>query len=480
VPKVPENIAGGLRYIAYLLLPTTLFTASELCGVVADQLEYLEGRFLRLTPTTFRGIRFILLAAAAVAFVAMLITVTARARWPPMKRLELRWTDAGSLPLWRRVVLILLLIAMPTLWLAFQTNVRPNLVSNEVARVDLPQPAIPAVPDRRSPSLNTGQSDAEGAWLMVVNSSRAYEGRTLRESWSASASATNGDTVSVRIFVNNDSCYENDRPNATRNYCPESTAHDAYVLALFSPQGITAIVAAANAEPIQRRVNVPLPEGLRLRYKPGSARSIQHPFSVAGMPDVARTETFLIEDGIAERGIGLGDLIGGYVSSRYIVFQAEVEPIQAVRLDVRAKNVSRDGTYQIPAWASSGEIVRMRINVENIRTSSINARLKAQLPTRRDWWLTPIATVDLTSTASRQGLFVSSPATVGVNDRTKAALSYVPGSTRLEILGAAPIMIPDVAGDGPLFSDQGILLALAPGANAQMFVYFDLLLVDEP
>lgn len=140
----------------------------------------------------------------------------------------------------------------------------------------------------------------------------------------------------------------------------------------------------------------------------------------------------------------------------------------SLRLDTIAKNVTTGTAYGDTTNATLGQTVRVRLNLENLTSADLNdISVKAQLPS------TASSSINVIGTAQSSAVgFLSDPTSVNLTSGI-GFVNYVPNTTMLETIGGPVTNQPDVNGNGPLFTNQGLRLTLNPGSSAQMFVYFD-------
>lgn len=174
-----------------------------------------------------------------------------------------------------------------------------------------------------APEWNTGATPEEQNWFQVSNSTRGSD-------WGNSMAVSPGDVLAFRIYVHNNTCLANDAAGNERDNCPQTNARHTFVKVNLPANGgvVTATIGSDNSVPVLRNLTVNLPTGQTIAFKVGSVQVTQHPYNEFGWPDLGKTETVKGADNIAT-ALDLGDIPGGYASSKFVVFQAQVSNVPA-------------------------------------------------------------------------------------------------------------------------------------------------------
>lgn len=173
-----------------------------------------------------------------------------------------------------------------------------------------------------APEWNTGGTPEELSWFQVANVTRGG-------GWGNSVAVGPGDLLSFRIYVHNNTCLANDASLNNRDNCPQTNARHTFVKVNLPANGgvVMAMIGSDNSAPVSKNLNLVLPVGQAVAFKSGSVRITQHPYDDFGWPDLSQTETVQSANNITTAALDLGDLPGGYSSSKFVAFQAQVSNV---------------------------------------------------------------------------------------------------------------------------------------------------------
>jgi hypothetical protein len=158
----------------------------------------------------------------------------------------------------------------------------------------------------------------------------------------------------------------------------------------------------------------------------------------------------------------------------YLIYFSDAPPPgQTLELRVNVENVTGRGAYDVTALVSVGELLRVRLDLQDITDFAVyEVHTSAKIPVHAD------------SVPTIAGFLSAEIATVSgvvtARSHTTLYLNYVPGTTMQSTDGNRMEPVADADQVGALFTSDGIVVTLSPGVDLHQYFYFDLVAATRP